>query len=206
MNNRQLRKDGALDELLDSARESYRKIQAPAYLRAKVLTPRQKRDIFSRSMMRPAAALASLALVMGCVLLALPRLTSPTTPTGTPMDTHTVSYSGTLARGASITGEDGTTLMAVAENCIRLDMDFGCDAFVVINCGKLLLPDEDGNLHYAGQSGFIPTGQAAYWSVDPGTSQDTPVAQFMDSHENTLATLTLSYQTEEGVWYAFTEN
>ena len=70
----------------------------------------------------------------------------------------------------------------------------------------LLLPDADGVLHYAGQSGHITAGQAAYWSVDPGTNQAAPVAQFMDSHENILATVTLSYQTEEGVWYAFTEN
>ena len=206
MNNRQLRRDDELDGLLDSAKESYRKIHAPAHLRAKMLMPRQKRDIFSPSVMRPAAALASLVLVVGCVLLALPRLTSPDAPMGTPVTTHTVSYSGTLTRGASLTGEDGFEVTAVAENCILLDRDFGCDVFVVINHGKLLLPDEDGNLHYAGQSGLIQAGQAAYWSVGPGTSQIAPVAQFMDSHENTLATITLSYQTEEGVWYAFTEN
>ena len=205
MNNRQLRRDDELDGLFDSAKESYRKIHAPAHLRAKMLMPRQKRDIFSPSVMRPAAALASLVLVVGCVLLALPRLTSPDAPTGTPVTAHTVSYRSGLAR-ASLTGESTDQAMQVAENCILLDMDFGCDVFVVVNRGKILLPDADGVLHYAGQSGHITAGQAAYWSVDPGTNQAAPVAQFMDFHENILATITLSYQTEEGVWYAFTEN
>lgn len=206
MKNHDLRRDDALDTLFDSARESYRNIRAPEHLRARVLAPREKRNLFSLSAMRPAAALASVLLVVGCVLLALPRAASPSDPLGSPVTTYTVSYSGTLTRGASLIGEDDTQVMAVAENCILLDMDFGCDVFVVVNRGKILLPDADGILHYAGQSGHITAGQAAYWSVDPGTNQAAPVAQFMDSHENILATITLSYQTEEGVWYAFTEN
>lgn len=205
MNNHDLRSDDALDSLFDSARESYRNIRAPGHLRARVLAPREKRNLFSLSAMRPAAALASVLLVVGCVLLALPRLANPTTPMGTPVTAHTVSYRSGLAR-ASLTGESTDQAMQVAENCILLDMDFGCDVFVVVNRGKILLPDADGVLHYAGQSGHITAGQAAYWSVDPGTNQAAPVAQFMDSHENILATITLSYQTEEGVWYAFTEN
>ena len=205
MKNHDLRRDDALDTLFDSARESYRNIRAPEHLRARVLAPREKRNLFSLSAMRPAAALASVLLVVGCVLLALPRLTNPTTPMGTPVTAHTVSYRSGLAR-ASLTGESTDQAMQVAENCILLDMDFGCDVFVVVNRGKILLPDADGVLHYAGQSGHITAGQAAYWSVDPGTNQAAPVAQFMDFHENILATITLSYQTEEGVWYAFTEN
>ena len=205
MKNHDLRRDDALDPLFDSARESYRNIRAPEHLRARVLAPREKRNFFSLSAMRPAAALASVLLVVGCVLLALPRLATPTTPMGTPVTAHTVSYRSGLAR-ASLTGESTDQAMQVAENCILLDMDFGCDVFVVVNRGKILLPDADGVLHYAGQSGHITAGQAAYWSVDPGTNQAAPVAQFMDSHENILATITLSYQTEEGVWYAFTEN
>lgn len=206
MNNHDLRSDGTLDDLFDSARESYRNIRAPGHLRARVLAPREKRNLFSLSAMRPAAALASFILVVGCVLLALPRASTPSGPLGSPVTTHTVTYSGALTRGASLTGEDDTTVMAIAEDCILLDMDFGCDVFVVVNRGKILLPDEDGILHYAGQSGHITAGQAAYWSVDPDTSHAAPVAQFMDYHENVLATLTLRYQTEEGVWYAFTEN
>lgn len=206
MNNHDLRSDGTPDDLFDSARESYKNIRAPEYLRARVLAPREKRNFFSRSAMRPAAALASFILVVGCVLLALPRASTPSVPLGSPVTTHTVSYSGTLTRGASLIGEDGTKAMAVAENCILLDMDFGCDVFVVVNRGKILLPDADGILHYAGQSGHITAGQAAYWSVEPDTSHTAPTAQFMDYHENILATLTLRYQTEEGVWYAFTEN
>ena len=205
MKNHDLRRDDALDTLFDSARESYRNIRAPEHLRARVLAPREKRNLFSLSAMRPAAALASVLLVVGCVLLALPRLANPTTPMGTPVTAHTVSYRSGLAR-ASLTGESTDHAMQVAENCILLDMDFGCDVFVVVNRGKILLPDADGVLHYAGQSGHITAGQAAYWSVDPGTNQAAPVAQFMDSHENILATITLSYQTEEGIWYAFTEN
>ena len=205
MKNHDLRRDDALDTLFDSARESYRNIRAPEHLRARVLAPREKRNLFSLSAMRPAAALASVLLVVGCVLLALPRLATPTTPMGTPVTAHTVSYRSGLAR-ASLTGESTDQAMQVAENCILLDMDFGCDVFVVVNRGKILLPDADGVLHYAGQSGHITAGQAAYWSVDPDTNQAAPVAQFMDSHENILATLTLRYQTEEGVWYAFTEN
>ena len=205
MKNHDLRRDDALDPLFDSARESYRNIHAPEHLRARVLAPREKRNLFFLSAMRPAAALASVLLVVGCVLLALPRLTNPTTPMGTPVTAHTVSYRSGLAR-ASLTGESTDQAMQVAEDCILLDMDFGCDVFVVVNRGKILLPDEDGILHYAGQSGHITAGQAAYWSVDPDTSHAAPVAQFMDYHENVLATLTLRYQTEEGVWYAFTEN
>ena len=205
MKNHDLRRDDALDTLFDSARESYRNIRAPEHLRARVLAPREKRNLFSLSAMRPAAALASVLLVVGYVLIALPRLTNPTTPMGTPVTAHTVSYRSGLAR-ASLTGESTDQAMQVAENCILLDMDFGCDVFVVVNRGKILLPDADGVLHYAGQSGHITAGQAAYWSVDPGTNQAAPAAQFMDSHENILATITLSYQTEEGVWYAFTEN
>lgn len=205
MKNHDLRRDDALDTLFDSARESYRNIRAPEHLRARVLAPREKRNLFSLSAMRPAAALASVLLVVGCVLLALPKLATPTAPMGTPVTAHTVSYRSGLAR-ASLTGESTDQAMQVAENCILLDMDFGCDVFVVVNRGKILLPDADGVLHYAGQSGHITAGQAAYWSVDPGTNQAAPVAQFMDSHENILATITLSYQTEEGVWYAFTEN
>ena len=205
MKNHDLRRDDALDPLFDSARESYRNIHAPEHLRARVLAPREKRNLFSLSAMRPAAALASVLLVVGCVLLALPRLANPTTPMGTPVTAHTVSYRSGLAR-ASLTGESTDQAMQVAENCILLDMDFGCDVFVVVNRGKILLPDADGVLHYAGQSGHITAGQAAYWSVDPGTNQAAPVAQFMDFHENILATITLSYQTEEGIWYAFTEN
>lgn len=205
MKNHNLRSDDTLDTLFDSARKSYRNIRAPRHLRARVLAPREKRNLFSLSAMRPAAALASVLLVVGCVLLALPRLANPTTPMGTPVTAHTVSYRSGLAR-ASLTGESTDQAMQVAENCILLDMDFGCDVFVVVNRGKILLPDADGVLHYAGQSGHITAGQAAYWSVDPGTNQAAPVAQFMDFHENILATITLSYQTEEGVWYAFTEN
>lgn len=205
MKNHDLCRDDALDTLFDSARESYRDIHAPEHLRARVLAPREKRNLFSLSAMRPAAALASVLLVVGCVLLALPRLANPTTPMGTPVTAHTVSYRSGLAR-ASLTGESTEETMQVAEDCIMLDMDFGCDVFIVVNRGKLLLPDADGTLHLAGQSGTLSAGQIAYWSVIPGTNQATPVAQFMDFHENTLATLTLSYQTEEGVWYAFTEN
>ena len=205
MKNHNLRSDDTLDTLFDSARKSYRNIRAPRHLRARVLAPREKRNLFSLSAMRPAAALASVLLVVGCVLLARPRLANPTTPLGTPVTAHTVSYRSGLAR-ASLTGESTDQAMQVAENCILLDMDFGCDVFVVVNRGKILLPDADGVLHYAGQSGHITAGQAAYWSVDPGTNQAAPVAQFMDFHENILATITLSYQTEEGVWYAFTEN
>ena len=205
MNNHDLRSDGTLDDLFDSARESYRSIRAPGHLRARVLAPREKRNLFSLSAMRPAAALASFILVVGCVLLALPRASTPSGPLGSPVTTQTVSYRSGLAR-ASLTGESTDQAMQVAEDCILLDMDFGCDVFVVVNRGKILLPDEDGILHYAGQSGHITAGQAAYWSVDPDTSHAAPVAQFMDYHENVLATLTLRYQTEEGVWYAFTEN
>lgn len=193
------------DDLFASARESYRNIRAPEHLRARVLAPREKRNLFSLSAMRPAAALASVLLVVGCVLLALPRLATPTTPMGTPVTAHTVSYRSGLAR-ASLTGESTEETMQVAEDCIMLDMDFGCDVFIVVNRGKLLLPDADGTLHLAGQSGTLSAGQIAYWSVIPGTNQATPVAQLMDFHENILATITLSYQTEEGVWYAFTEN
>ena len=205
MKNHNLRSDDTLDALFDSARESYRNIRAPRHLRARVLAPREKRNLFSLSAMRPAAALASVLLVVGCVLLALPRLTNPTTPMGTPVTAHTVSYRSGLAR-ASLTGENTEETMQVAEDCIMLDMDFGCDVFIVVNRGKLLLPDADGTLHLAGQSGTLSAGQIAYWSVIPGTNQATPVAQLMDFHENILATITLSYQTEEGVWYAFTEN
>ena len=205
MNNHDLRSDDALNSLFDSARESYKNIRAPGQLRARVLAPREQRNLFSLSAMRPAAALASVLLVVGCVLLALPRLTNPTTPMGTPVTAHTVSYRSGLAR-ASLTGESTDQAMQVTENCILLDMDFGCDVFIVVSRGKLLLPDADGTLHFAGQSGTLSTGQVAYWSVDPGTNQAAPVAQFMDFHENILATITLSYQTEEGVWYAFTEN
>lgn len=205
MKNHDLRSTCESDDLFASARESYRNIRAPEHLRARVLAPREKRNLFSLSAMRPAAALASVLLVVGCVLLALPRLATPTTPMGTPVTAHTVSYRSGLAR-ASLTGESTEETMQVAEDCIMLDMDFGCDVFIVVNRGKLLLPDADGTLHLAGQSGTLSAGQIAYWSVIPGTNQATPVAQFMDFHENTLATLTLSYQTEEGVWYAFTEN
>ena len=205
MNNHDLRSDDALDALFDSARESYKNIRAPRHLRAQVLAPREKRNWFSLSAMRPAAALASIALVVGCVLLALPRATSPSAPLGSPVTTHTVSYRSGLAR-ASFLGENTEETMQVAEGCILLDMDFACDVFVVVSRGKLLLPDAEGNLHLAGQSGTVSPGQTAYWSVPTGTSQVAPVAQFMDYHENILATLTLSYQTEEGVWYAFTEN
>ena len=205
MNNHDLRSDDALNPLFDSARESYKNIRAPRHLRARVLAPREKRNFFSLSAMRPAVALASVLLVVGCVLLALPRLTNPTTPMGTLVTAHTVSYRNGLAR-ASLTGESTDQAMQVTENCILLDMDFGCDVFIVVSRGKLLLPDADGTLHFAGQSGTLSTGQVAYWSVDPGTNQAAPVAQFMDFHENILATITLSYQTEEGVWYAFTEN
>ena len=205
MNNHDLRRDDALDGLFDSARESYRKLHAPAYLRAQVLAPREKRNWFSLSAMRPAAALASMALVVGCVLLALPRATSPSVPLGSPATTHTVSYQSGLAR-ASFLDENTEGTMQVAEGCILLDMDFDCDVFVVVNRGKLLLPDAEGNLHLAGQSGTLSPGQTAYWSVPTTPNQAAPVAQFMDYQENTLATLTLSYQTEEGVWYAFTEN
>lgn len=205
MKNHDLCRDDALDTLFDSARESYRDIHAPEHLRARVLAPREKRNLFSFSAMRPAAALASVLLVVGCVLLALPKNVSPSDPPGSPVMTHTVSYRSGLAR-ASLTGESTEETMQVAEDCIMLDMDFGCDVFIVVNRGKLLLPDADGTLHLAGQSGTLSAGQIAYWSVIPGTNQATPVAQLMDFHENILATITLSYQTEEGVWYAFTEN
>lgn len=205
MKNHDLRRDDALDTLFDSARESYRDIHAPEHLRARVLAPREKRNLFSLSAMRPAAALASVLLVVGCVLLALPKNVSPSDPPGSPVMTHTVSYRSGLAR-ASLPGENTEETMQVAEDCIMLDMDFGCDVFIVVNRGKLLLPDADGTLHLAGQSGTLSAGQIAYWSVIPGTNQATPVAQLMDFHENILATITLSYQTEEGVWYAFTEN
>ena len=202
MNNHNLRSDESLYALLDSARESYRNMHAPGYLRARVFAPRRKRDIFSLSVMRPAMALASLVLVVGCVLFALPRTSHPL---GTPVTTHTVSYRSGLAR-ASLSGDNAAQTLQTADNCILLDMDFECDTFVIVNRGKLLLSDEDGNLHLAGQSGPLSPGQIAYWSVTPGPNQVAPVAQFMDYHENTLATLTLSYQTEEGVWYVFTEN
>ena len=205
MNNHDLRSDDALNPLFDSARKSYRNIRAPGHLRARVLAPREQRNLFSLSAMRPAAVLASMALVVGCVLLALPRSNAPVSPLGTPVTAHTVSYRSGLAR-ASLTGESTDQAMQVTENCILLDMDFGCDVFIVVSRGKLLLPDAEGKLHFAGQSGTLSTGQVAYWSVDPGTNQAAPVAQFMDFHENILATITLSYQTEEGVWYAFTEN
>ncbi len=155
--------------------------------------------------MRPAAALASMALVVGCVLLALPRSNSPASPLGTPVTTHTVSYESGLAR-AYLPGENTDEAMQIAEGCIMLDMDFGCDVFIVVSRGKLLLPDADGTLYFAGQSGTLSAGQVAYWSVIPDTEQTAPVAQFMDFRENILANLTLSYQTEEGVWYASTEN
>lgn len=205
MNNRDLRSDDVLDGLFDSARESYRSIHAPRHLRARVLAPRERRNLFSFSVMRPAAALASMALVVGCVLLALPRATSPSSPLGSPVTTHTVSYMSGLAR-ASLPGENADEAMQVAEDCIMLDTDFGCDVFIVVSRGKLLLPDADGTLHFAGQSGTLSAGQIAYWSVTPGTDQAAPVAQFMDFHENILAKHTLSYQTEEGVWYASAEN
>lgn len=205
MNNHDLRRDDALDTLFDSARESYKNIRAPRHLRARVLAPRERRNPFSLSVMRPAAALASMALVVGCVLLALPRATSPSEFPGSPVTTHTVSYTSGLAR-ASLSGENADEVMQVAEDCIMLDTDFGCDVFIVVNRGKLLLPDAEGKLHFAGQSGTLSTGQVAYWSVIPDTEQTAPVAQFMDFRENILATLTLSYQTEEGVWYASTEN
>ena len=105
MNNRDLRSDDVLDGLFDSARESYKNIRAPRHLRARVLAPRERRNLFSFSVMRPAAALASMALVVGCVLLALPRATSPSSPLGSPVTTHTVSYMSGLAR-ASLPGEN----------------------------------------------------------------------------------------------------
>ena len=205
MNNHDLRSDDALDALFDSARESYRNIRAPRHLRARVLAPREKQNFFSLSAMRPAAALASMALVVGCVLLALPRSNSPASPLGTPVTTHTVSYESGLAR-AYLPGENTDEAMQIAEGCIMLDMDFGCDVFIVVSRGKLLLPDADGTLYFAGQSGTLSAGQVAYWSVIPDTEQTAPVAQFMDFRENILANLTLSYQTEDGVWYASTEN
>ncbi len=205
MKNHDLRSTCESDDLFASARESYKDIRAPQHLRAKILAPRKKREFFAYGALRPAAVLASLVLVVGCVLLALPKNVSPSDPPGSPVMTHTVSYRSGLAR-ASLTGESTEETMQVAEDCIMLDMDFGCDVFIVVNRGKLLLPDADGTLHLAGQSGTLSAGQIAYWSVIPGTNQATPVAQLMDFHENILATITLSYQTEEGVWYAFTEN
>lgn len=202
MNNHNLRSDESLYALLDSAKESYKNIHAPSYLRARVFAPRRKRDIFSLSVMRPAMALASLALIVGCVLFALPKNAHPL---GTPVTTHTVSYQSGLAR-ASLHGDETAQTLRTADNCILLDMDFECDVFVVVNRGKLLLADEEGNFHLAGQSCTVSPTQIVYWSVTPGTNQAAPVAQFMDYHENTLETLTLSYQTDEGVWYVFTEN
>ena len=151
MNNHDLRSDDALNTLFDSARESYKNIRAPRHLRARVLAPREKRNFFSLSAMRPAAALASMALVVGCVLLALPRATSPSSPLGSPVTTHTVSYRSGLAR-ASLPCENADEAMQVAEDCIMLDTDFGCDVFIVVSRGKLLLPDADGTLHLACQS------------------------------------------------------
>lgn len=206
MNNHDLRDDEEFDTLFDSARKSYKNIRAPGHLRARVLAPREKRNLFSLSAMRPIAALASVVLVVGFVLLALPKTAAPSDPLASPVATHTVSYQSGLSRMASQPEEDTAASMQVAEGCVALDMDFGCDVFIVVNRGKLLLPDEDGNLHFAGQSGPLTGGQTAYWAVDPSTAQAAPVAQFMDFHENILATVTLSYQTEEGIWYASTEN
>ena len=188
------------------SKETYQNIRLQRDLRCAILERHQSRRHFSPGrMMRPAAALASLMLVLSVCLLIVSHTGSgvyldgsPVTPWAKTALPETVEYAAGVMRAFSLPDEAQTQPRHTAEGCIPLTVKFGQDVSVTVSGGTLLLPGADGTPTFAGQSGFAPDGAVIYWI--PGDSPSPMTAQFSDTDGNPLAALTLTYDDGDAAW------
>jgi len=198
--------------LLDNeTREAYKNIRLQRDLRDEILARHGKAHRSSPpGWMRPAAALASAAVVigLGAAVLRTPGHGilldgDPLTKRERTVTAQTVEYAGGMMRMAL--ASPGETPLQTAEGCAALEINYGRDVFITVSGGILLLPDADGVPTFAGQSGPAPDGAVIYWSP-AGCEESSPLhAQLCGTEGEPLATLTLIYDAEDAQWRIFAD-
>lgn len=186
----------------------YKERHLPRDLRADILIRHDaKRTQLPRLAMRTAAAMASLAVVVGISLAVNTRVGDGVYLDGRKLNTHpravvteTVEFSAITVRTIAMSPDSATSSLQTADGCIPLRLQYGRDVYIVVSGGVLLLPASDGVLTVAGQSGMAADGQTAYWLPEGSDQRHALSAQLYDLDETPIATLTLSYDTENALW------
>lgn len=193
--------------------ETYKNIRLHRDLRPEILERHEEKHSFSPvRFVRPAAALASLVLVVSVTVLASSRMGNGAYLDGRritgrekPAVTETVAYAGGVMRAFALEGNGEEQPLQTADGCIPLDMRYGKDVCVTVSGGVLLLPGTDGIPTFAGQSGFAPDGAVIYWLPAGDESLSPLTAEIRDTEGNPIAALTLSYDADDTAWHIASE-
>ena len=193
--------------------ETYQSIRLHCDLRPEILARHEEKRAFSPArFVRPAAALASLALIVSVTSLASSRMGEGAYLDGRRITswektvvTQTVEYANGIMRAFAFPGDGEKQPLQTADGCIPLDMRYGKDVYITVSGGVLLLPDADHIPTSAGQSGYAPDGSVIYWIPDGSESLSPLTAQISDTEGNSLAALTLTYDADDAVWHIASE-
>ena len=193
--------------------ELYRSRRLPKDLRPEILERHRAgmlRAQRNRRILRPAAALASIAL---CISLGAALLLRPA-------DTLTVSGRQIGTRPAAVETcaaayESGIALLTLpggateplrtAQACISIPVDRDGGVCISVSGGMLLLPGTGGHPVFAGQSGWAEDASDILWALDGCESASPLSAEIFDRDGTPLKRLQLTYDSARGAWMASLE-
>lgn len=194
--------------------ELYKCRRLPSDLRPTILErhrARTLREQRTRRMLRPAAALASLALCAALGTAWLLRPTDGITVSGRQIGSRpavvemcSTAYANGISRLALF--PDETEPLRTAQSCISLPIREEDGVCIAVSGGMLLLPGTDGTPVFADRSGWAEDGAEVLWALD-GCEDASPLTAEISRRDGTLLhRLRVTYDSARGEWLASLEN
>jgi len=192
------------------SKEAYRNIRLSRDLRDDILARHKRRFAWSApALLRPAGALAAVVLAVTVILAAAnrtkPHLYMGDTPLGereSATVAESVEYTGGAARAAFALPGENTPEQTHSAQAIPFRAVYEKDVFVTVDGGTLLLPFQDGQYVFAGQSGPLADNAVFYWRTE-GAEERSPLrAEITDTDGILLGAITLTYDAQSGAWTA----
>ena len=198
--------------LIDEESRSVYRAKVLSYdLRTAIVESSSNRhSIPSMKILRPAAILASLVVIVSVLVQVFPNVqnkiyTGDTLVTGDniPAVTETITYKLGINRMIQSYSMDDREM---SSRCIPLRIRFGENVTVSVNNGYILLHEDAGEIIYAGTFTSVKNDEIWYWCVEGCENASPLTCEIISSSGNVTASLVLAYDAENNLWTIVSEN